>query len=80
MNTSELAWYRSSYSTASGDNCVEIALSWRKSSHSSTASGDCVEIATSPFAIHVRDSKSQADPQLALSPGTWGAFITHLTS
>ncbi|MEU1038446.1 DUF397 domain-containing protein [Streptomyces sp. NPDC005551] len=26
MSTSELAWYKSSYSSASGDDCVEVAL------------------------------------------------------
>lgn len=26
MNTSELAWYKSSYSSAQGDNCVEVAV------------------------------------------------------
>ena len=25
MNTSELAWFKSSYSSASGDDCVEVA-------------------------------------------------------
>ncbi|PWI10549.1 DUF397 domain-containing protein [Streptomyces sp. NWU339] len=27
MSTSELAWFKSSYSGGSGDNCVEIAMS-----------------------------------------------------
>lgn len=27
MSTSELAWFKSSHSGSSGDNCVEIALS-----------------------------------------------------
>ncbi|MET8824865.1 DUF397 domain-containing protein [Streptomyces sp. NPDC004610] len=58
MNTSELAWFKSSYSTASGD--------------------DCIEVATGPDAIHVRDSKTQDGPYLALSPDTWGSFITHV--
>jgi hypothetical protein len=26
MSTSELAWFKSSYSSASGDDCVEVAL------------------------------------------------------
>ncbi|WP_328767754.1 DUF397 domain-containing protein [Streptomyces sp. NBC_00286] len=25
MNTSDLAWFKSSYSSASGDDCVEVA-------------------------------------------------------
>ncbi|MFE1821640.1 DUF397 domain-containing protein [Streptomyces anulatus] len=27
MSTTELAWFKSSYSGSSGDNCVEVALS-----------------------------------------------------
>ncbi|MFI8227798.1 DUF397 domain-containing protein [Streptomyces sp. NPDC085900] len=26
MSTSELSWFKSSYSSASGDDCVEVAL------------------------------------------------------
>lgn len=26
MNTSELGWFKSSYSSAQGDDCVEVAL------------------------------------------------------
>ncbi|MFJ3760770.1 DUF397 domain-containing protein [Streptomyces sp. NPDC090080] len=26
MSTSDLAWFKSSYSSASGDNCVEVAI------------------------------------------------------
>ncbi|MEU5088009.1 DUF397 domain-containing protein [Streptomyces sp. NPDC021356] len=26
MNTAELAWFKSSYSSGSGDNCIEVAL------------------------------------------------------
>ncbi|WP_217165888.1 DUF397 domain-containing protein [Streptomyces sp. AC512_CC834] len=26
MNTSELAWFKSSYSGGGGDNCIEVAL------------------------------------------------------
>ncbi|MGW0826677.1 DUF397 domain-containing protein [Streptomyces sp. NPDC002845] len=45
MSTTELAWFKSSYSGGDGDDCVEVALSWRKSSYSSGGSGDCVEVA-----------------------------------
>ncbi|MER6032115.1 DUF397 domain-containing protein [Streptomyces sp. NPDC001851] len=57
MSTSELAWFKSSYSSGSGDNCVEVAV--------------C------PTTIHVRDSKTDEGPQLALSPTAWSAFVTH---
>lgn len=29
MNTSELGWFKSSYSSAQGDDCVEIAVAER---------------------------------------------------
>ncbi|MFG2952187.1 DUF397 domain-containing protein [Streptomyces sp. NPDC048291] len=77
MSTSDLAWFKSSYSSASGDDCIEVALSWHKSSYSSSASGDCVEVAACPTTIHIRDSKDRQGPQLALSPATWANFLTH---
>jgi hypothetical protein len=76
MSTSELAWFKSSYSSGSQGDCVEVALDWRKSSYSSSASGDCVEVAVRPATIHVRDSKTPQDPHLTLSPETWGAFVS----
>ncbi|MFE7272119.1 DUF397 domain-containing protein [Streptomyces sp. NPDC057623] len=79
MSTGELAWFKSSYSGGSGDDCVEVALSWHKSSYSSSGSGDCVEVATCPHTIHVRDTKHRtAGPTLTLSPATWTEFLTHV--
>ncbi|GAB7108151.1 DUF397 domain-containing protein [Streptomyces phaeofaciens JCM 4814] len=77
MNSSELAWFKSSYSSGSGDDCVEVALAWFKSSYSSGGDGDCIEVATLPHHIHVRDSKDKAGPRLTLSPAAWADFITH---
>ncbi|WP_435059328.1 DUF397 domain-containing protein [Streptomyces sp. bgisy060] len=57
MSTSELAWFKSSYSGSQGDSCVEVARGTQ--------------------AIHVRDSKDQRSPELALSPTAWGDFITY---
>ncbi|AZS71495.1 DUF397 domain-containing protein [Streptomyces lydicus] len=75
MSSIELAWFKSSYSGGDGDDCVEVALSWRKSSYSSGGDGDCIEIATSPTAIHIRDSKDKAGPQLAVPAEAWAAFV-----
>ncbi|MCX4671505.1 DUF397 domain-containing protein [Streptomyces sp. NBC_01381] len=75
MSTYELAWFKSSYSGDSGDDCVEVALDWHKSSYSSGSSGDCVEVAACPATIHVRDSKNTQGPQLALSPTSWAQFV-----
>ncbi|WP_415949147.1 DUF397 domain-containing protein [Streptomyces sp. KLOTTS4A1] len=57
MSTSELAWFKSSYSGSQGDACVEVARGTQ--------------------AIHVRDSKDQRSPELALSPAAWGDFVTY---
>ncbi|MGW0835945.1 DUF397 domain-containing protein [Streptomyces prunicolor] len=75
---SELVWFKSSYSSGEGGECVEVALTWHKSSHSSGAGGECVEIATCPTTIHVRDSKHLPDhggATLALAPVTWDTFL-----
>ena len=73
--TSDLHWFKSSYSGESSGNCIEIALAWSKSSYSGDDSGNCVEIATCPHTVHVRDSKDLAIPSLALSPATWASFV-----
>lgn len=77
MSTTELAWFKSSYSSGSGDDCVEVALSWHKSTYSSGDGDSCVEVATCPTTIHVRDSKVTEGPQLALAPGAWTHFVTY---
>ncbi|MFD6999186.1 DUF397 domain-containing protein [Streptomyces mirabilis] len=75
MSTTDLDWFKSTYSGSEGDDCVEVALSWRKSTYSSGSEGDCVEVATCPTTIHIRDSKHTPGPQLALSPTTWTEFV-----
>ncbi|GAA3052772.1 hypothetical protein GCM10020000_37950 [Streptomyces olivoverticillatus] len=44
----ELSWFKSSYSSGDGDDCVEVAFAWRKSSYSGDEGGECVEVATTP--------------------------------
>ncbi|MEV6761477.1 DUF397 domain-containing protein [Streptomyces sp. NPDC051105] len=78
MSTSELTWFKSSYSSGSEGDCVEVALQWHKSTYSSGGSGDCVEVATCPTTIHIRDSKNRQGPALALSPTAWAGFLTHV--
>jgi hypothetical protein len=74
MSTTDLAWFKSSYSSGGDGDCVEVALSWHKSSYSS---GDCVEVASCPETVHVRDSKVRQGAQLAVSAGTWTHFLTY---
>ncbi|MCX5340781.1 DUF397 domain-containing protein [Streptomyces atratus] len=57
MITTELAWFKSSYSSGSGDDCVEVAVA--------------------PVTVHVRDSKVEQSPQLALSLTSWTSFVSY---
>ncbi|MFB7054042.1 DUF397 domain-containing protein [Streptomyces vinaceus] len=75
MKTTELAWFKSSHSDGEGGQCVEVAFEWRKSSYSSGEGGNCVEVAACADAVHIRDSKVTAGPELAVTPGTWAAFL-----
>ncbi|GGR46335.1 DUF397 domain-containing protein [Streptomyces roseolus] len=78
MSTTELAWFKSSYSTGDGGNCIEVALSWHKSSYSSGDGDNCVEVATCPSTVHVRDSKVPDGPQFAVAPAAWTEFVAQL--
>ncbi|WP_432150699.1 DUF397 domain-containing protein [Streptomyces sp. bgisy029] len=77
MSTTDLAWFKSSYSSAEGDSCVEVALEWHKSSYSGGSGDSCVEVAACPSTVHVRDSKLDESPQLALAPTTWTHFLAY---
>ncbi|WP_010358548.1 DUF397 domain-containing protein, partial [Streptomyces acidiscabies] len=70
--TSGPAWFKSTYSDAAGNDCVEVA--WRKSSYSDAEGNDCVEFAACANTVHVRDSKDADGPQLALAPSAWTDF------
>ncbi|WP_069169336.1 DUF397 domain-containing protein [Streptomyces griseus] len=59
MSTTELAWFKSSYSGGSGDSCVEVAVS--------------------PVTVHIRDSKVDDGPQLALARASWASFVPYAT-
>ncbi|GAA0987948.1 MULTISPECIES: DUF397 domain-containing protein [Streptomyces violaceusniger group] len=80
MSTTELDWFKSSYSGSEGDSCVEVALSWRKSSHSNDFDNACVEVAACPGTVHIRDSKDKQGPQLAVSPAAWSSFVAYAAS
>lgn len=77
MSIGQLNWFKSSYSSGGGGNCIEVAYDWRKSSYSSGGGGECVEVATCPAAVHVRDSKNVQGPQLDVAPGAWAAFVSY---
>ncbi|MFZ3560440.1 DUF397 domain-containing protein [Streptomyces sp. BH055] len=72
-----LHWFKSSYSSDEGGQCLEVAYDWRKSSHSSDEGGACVEVAAHPTAIHVRDSKNaDGGPHFTVTPEAWTAFLS----
>lgn len=43
-DVASLTWRKSTYSSSSGDACIEVAV-WRKSSHSAPSGNACVEVA-----------------------------------
>jgi hypothetical protein len=53
------------------------ALEWFKSSYSSNDGPECVEVAVSTRAVHVRDSKDVAGPNLSFSEASWAAFAAY---
>lgn len=77
MNADELNWFKSSYSSGGGGECIEVAYHWRKSSYSSGEGGNCIEVAAHPTTVHVRDSKVAQGPQLAVDPAAWDAFVAY---
>ncbi|MFI0167238.1 DUF397 domain-containing protein [Streptomyces sp. NPDC017095] len=71
-----MKWFKSSYSSGAGGECVEVALTWHKSSYSDGEGGECVEVAACPTTIHVRDSKQDPSaPALAVPTAAWEAFL-----
>ncbi|MFG2879293.1 DUF397 domain-containing protein [Streptomyces sp. NPDC048337] len=72
--STQLAWFKSSYSGSDGGNCLEVAVAWRKSSYSGSEGGNCVEVAACPTQIHVRDSKVSDGPVLDLAPAAWAGL------
>ena len=69
-------WRKSSYSTSTGGNCVEVGR-WRKSSHSDSTGGSCVEV-SAPDAILVRDTTDRDGPVLAFRSPAWHRFLSTL--
>ncbi|MEV6450827.1 DUF397 domain-containing protein [Streptomyces anulatus] len=73
--SSTLRWFKSSYSSGSGGDCIEVAFDWHTSSYSSDSGGNCVEVASCTHAVHVRDSKVPDGPAFAVAPDAWSAFL-----
>ena len=75
---STATWHKSSYSGASGGDCLEIAT-WHKSTYSGGDGGNCLEVADGlPDVVPVRDSKMADGPALVFRTGAWAAFVADL--
>ncbi|MFI1394185.1 DUF397 domain-containing protein [Streptomyces sp. NPDC020681] len=72
---STLRWFKSSYSSPSGGDCIEVAFDWHKSSYSSDAGGQCIEVALCPHTVHVRDSKNPDGPTFTVDSAAWTDFL-----
>nr|BFD84523.1 DUF397 domain-containing protein [Streptomyces sp. Xyl84] len=75
--STELMWFKSSYSSTGGGECLELAYAWRKSSYSDSEGSACLEVAATPHTIHIRDSKLGArSPRFSVAADAWSAFLT----
>ncbi|MER7045472.1 DUF397 domain-containing protein [Streptomyces jumonjinensis] len=70
----ESAWFKSSYSGDTGNNCVEVA--WLKSSYSDGTGNNCVEVADFSDRVGIRDSKDKQGPALMVPVAAWSAFAS----
>ncbi|MCX5207273.1 DUF397 domain-containing protein [Streptomyces sp. NBC_00237] len=69
-------WFKSSYSSSAGGECIEVAYDWHKSSYSDDGGGQCVEVSACSRTVHVRDSKlGDGSPILTVSSASWDAFL-----
>ncbi|MEV5161797.1 DUF397 domain-containing protein [Streptomyces sp. NPDC053728] len=75
--STELTWFKSTYSSEQGGACLEVAYDWRKSSYSGSEGGACLEVAAHPTAVHVRDSKNPDGPTFAVTPAAWSDFAAY---
>jgi hypothetical protein len=64
MSTAVLQWFKSTYSSDQGGQCLEVAVSVGESG---------VEPA-----VHIRDSKNPTGPILRVTPTSWTAFATYV--
>ncbi|MGX1668339.1 DUF397 domain-containing protein [Streptomyces sp. NPDC055400] len=62
-DSGRLNWFKSSYSGSQGDSCVEVAYG--------RGASDGAD-------VHVRDSKDNEGPRVAVSPAAWAVFVARL--
>lgn len=64
--STDLNWFKSSYSGSQGGECLEIAIAQTTPA--------------TPSTIHIRDSKTPTAPTLRITPAPWTAFLAHVTA
>ncbi|WP_019544102.1 DUF397 domain-containing protein [Streptomyces sulphureus] len=57
---------------------ADLSLAWFKSTYSGDGGGNCVEVAQTNAAVHVRDSKAENGPRLAVARSEWATFVASL--
>jgi len=58
-STTELTWFKSSYSSNDGPDCIEVAIA----------------PAPTHTTVHVRDSKNKEGARLAFTNASWTEFL-----
>jgi hypothetical protein len=71
---SATTWRKSTYSGASGNDCVEVGQAWRKPTYSGTSSNNCVEVGQVSGVV-VRDTTDRAGHALAFPAAAWRALL-----
>ncbi|MFG2427967.1 DUF397 domain-containing protein [Streptomyces sp. NPDC048590] len=61
-----LTWFKSTYSSDQGGDCLEVAYQ---------PGAERAEASAHPSAVHIRDSKSADGPVLTVPPAAWAAFV-----
>jgi hypothetical protein len=87
---SRATWRKSHRSSATSDNCVEVAhvdgvvalngARWYKSTRSNEMGGACVEVADVGPVVAVRDSKDPEGSKLFVRPGGWKDLLGAIKS
>lgn len=70
-------WRKSTFSSAQGGACVEVASKWRKSSFSGGSTNDCVEVAAADGVL-VRDTTNRRGVTLDVPGSAWSEFLAAL--
>ncbi|MFH9979765.1 DUF397 domain-containing protein [Streptomyces sp. NPDC017179] len=64
--TTTLNWFKSSYSSNDGPDCVEVAIA--------------TPAAPSPATVHVRDTKDRDRARIVFGGASWSAFLVGVAS